>query len=84
MFLYEKKDVFDEGGNGPLQGLTAKTTPEGYVDAHPARSADTVLFVEESQDGITLHEDFIIGEQKEEEVAEDDGDGESEDSQGDE
>ena len=66
MFLYEKKNVFAEDGKGPLQGLNAKSTPEGIVDAHPARLNDVVLFAEESKDGMELHEAFVIGEEKEE------------------
>ena len=64
MFLYETKDIFDESGNGPKEGLVVKTLPD---DMTPAKVGDTVMFLEESKAGVTLNDSFKIGEEKEEE-----------------
>lgn len=63
MFIYETRNIFSEDGDGPFRGLVIKATP---ADFFPAMEGETVVFLEETEEGISLEESFSVGEEAEE------------------
>lgn len=63
MFIYETRSIFSEDGDGPFRGLVIKATP---ADFFPAMEGETVVFLEETEEGISLEESFSVGEEAEE------------------
>lgn len=63
MFIYETRNIFSEDGDKPLRGLVIKATP---ADFFPALEGETVIFLEENEDGISVEESFKVGSEPEE------------------
>lgn len=63
MFIYETRNIFSEDGEGPLRGLVIKATP---ADFFPALEGESVIFLEENEEGISVEESFQLGSEPEE------------------
>ena len=63
MFVYEVKELYNEAGDGPFEGMVVKPG----TDFIPAVAGETVLFVKEIGNGeIELVDEFVVGEKPEE------------------